>query len=174
MRGRFGAAAAVLLAGAAPVWADELPSRKDGLWEIKATMERPNGGPRTMTSRTCVDAAVEKVTKDIRVQAGCDKDEVKQSGDTFTVDAVCRLRGPAGGTGTYHAVTTGSFDSAYTATETWQAEGAPVAMTMKTEARWLGPCAADQKPGDVITSDGRKQNILDRMQNRGAPQDAPK
>ena len=29
------------------------------------------------------------------------------------------------------------------------------------EARWLGPCAADQKPGDMILGNGMKININD-------------
>ena len=32
-------------------------------------------------------------------------------------------------------------------------------MKMTIAAKWLGPCAADQKPGDMIMSNGMKINI---------------
>ena len=39
-------------------------------------------------------------------------------------------------------------------------------MTMTIAATWLGPCAADQKPGDMIMGNGTKVNIPD-MRKRG-------
>jgi hypothetical protein len=36
-------------------------------------------------------------------------------------------------------------------------------------ARWLGPCAADQKPGDMIMPNGTKMNILNMPKARGQP-----
>jgi hypothetical protein len=39
---------------------------------------------------------------------------------------------------------------------------------MTMTATWLGPCAADQRPGDMIMPGGMKMNILD-IQKRGAP-----
>jgi hypothetical protein len=36
---------------------------------------------------------------------------------------------------------------------------------MTMAAKWLGPCAADQKPGDMIMGNGMKMNILE-MQKR--------
>ena len=35
---------------------------------------------------------------------------------------------------------------------------------MTIDAKWMGACAADQKPGDMIMAGGRKVNIRD-MQN---------
>ena len=29
------------------------------------------------------------------------------------------------------------------------------------EAKWLGPCKADQKPGDIVMGNGMKMNIND-------------
>ena len=34
-------------------------------------------------------------------------------------------------------------------------------MSAIIDARWLGPCKADQKPGDVILGNGARINILD-------------
>ena len=33
--------------------------------------------------------------------------------------------------------------------------------TITTEAKWLGLCTADQKPGDMITAGRTKMNVLD-------------
>ena len=60
---------------------------------------------------------------------------------------------------------TGSFDSVYTISGTLTMTGgdAPTGwkMTVMEEAKWLGPCTADQKPGDIIWGDGCKRNILE-------------
>jgi hypothetical protein len=45
-------------------------------------------------------------------------------------------------------------------------------MSMTMAAKWLGPCAADQKPGDMIMGNGFKMNILE-MQKRGLSQGVP-
>jgi hypothetical protein len=44
--------------------------------------------------------------------------------------------------------------------------------TITLEAKWLGPCGADQKPGDTMLSNGVKINIVD-MQKMRAPAAAP-
>ena len=100
--------------------------------------------------------------------------EFRSGGGTITVDSVCTFGGT---TTTSHAVVTGSFDSAYTmkvastrAGGPPMPGGAPGAEThMTIEAKWLGPCAAGQKPGDVIMSNGMSMNVLDLQKMRGAP-----
>jgi hypothetical protein len=42
-------------------------------------------------------------------------------------------------------------------------------MDMTMEAKWLGPCAADQKPGDIIMSNGVKINIPEMEKRSIAP-----
>jgi hypothetical protein len=100
------------------------------------------------------------------VQEACSKQDVVKSGNTITVDSVCKF---SDATTTSHAVVTGSFDSAYTVDVTSTREGGrpmpgatPGAPThMKIAAKWLGACAADQKPGDIVMANGMKMNILD-------------
>ena len=103
-------------------------------------------------------------------QAACSKRDVRQSGTTTTIDATCTL---AGKTAKSHSVITGSFDSAYTMTVTSQGDALPSgSMTMTMAAKWLGPCAADQKPGDMIMPGGIKLNILEmqkRLPSQGIP-----
>src|SRR5712671_1250684 len=127
--GRFGATAVLILAGALPAVAAELPTRKAGLWEVKMSFENRNGAGQAIAQ--CIDAA------------------------------------------TSHAVITGSFDSAYTMTVTSESDALPGGkMTMTIAAKWLGPCTADQKPGDMIMGNGFKMNILE-MQKRGLSQGVP-
>ena len=100
--------------------------------------------------------------------ANCSKRDVQKSATGMTIDSVCTI---AGKTMTSHIVVSGSFDSNYTMTIT--SEGGSRTITL--EAKWLGPCAADQKPGDMLMSNGIKMNILDmqKMRPPGAPGAVP-
>jgi hypothetical protein len=72
---------------------------------------------------------------------------------------------------------TGSFDRAYSVdvTQTRQgghplpgmAAGSQTHMTIV--AKWLGACAAGQRPGDIIVANGMKMNVLDLAKMRGRP-----
>ncbi|HEY2254186.1 MAG TPA: hypothetical protein VGI11_00995, partial [Variovorax sp.] len=74
-------------------------------------------------------------------------------------------------TATTHSVITGDFNTAYhmESRSTYsppmmgRSEGA-IAM----DAKWLGPCQAGQKPGDMMMPNGMKMNVFEM----GAP--APK
>ena len=101
----------------------------------------------------------------------CSKQEVKKSGNTITVDWVCKT-GPT--TTTPRAVITGSFDSGYTMKITGKSDGPAMPgmppggqHNMTVEAKHAGPCQAGQKPGDIIMANGMKMNVLD-MQKMGA------
>ena len=83
----------------------------------------------------------------------------------MTIDSRCNFNGkPASA----HADITGSFDSTYTMTVT--AEGADLPHTkMTSEGKWLGACAADQQPGDVVMANGVKVNIPELQKRALAP-----
>jgi hypothetical protein len=157
-------AVSVVLIGAMPALAAEMPARKAGLWEVKMSVDNRNGAGQTI--QQCIDAATDQLMQSNAgpfAQQACAKRDVQRSGSTVTIDSTCTV---AGKTATSHAVVNGSFDSAYTMTVTSQSEGMPGGgMTMKMDAKWLGPCAAGQKPGDMIMGNGMKINILD-MQKR--------
>lgn len=168
---RFAAAAALVLAGAMPTVAAEMPTRKAGLWEIRTSLESRGGAG--MTVQQCIDAATDQMMMSSAgplAQAACPKRDVQRSGDTMTIDSTCTFKDR---TATTHAVITGSFDRAYTMTVTSQSDAMPGGkMTMTMEGKWLGPCAADQKPGDMIMGGGLKLNILE-MQKHGLSQGVP-
>ena len=94
-----------------PAAADDLPTRKAGLWEITTGI-----GDKSVKMQQCVDAATDHA---MQTRAGtaphgdCSKHDVQKSGTTTTIDAVCTI---AGKTRTTHIVIAASFDSAYTLT----------------------------------------------------------
>lgn len=163
---RFVRAISVLaVIGVVAVLAAELPSRKPGLWEIKTNFENRNAPGQTI--QQCIDASTDQMMQSSvgsYDQNACSKRDVQQSANTITIDSTCLIGGK---TTTSHAVITGSFDSAYTMTVTSDSATTPgVKSTITMNAKWLGPCTAGQKPGDMIMANGMKINILD-MQKRG-------
>ncbi len=123
----------------------DLPTRKAGLWEMK--LVRTGSSMPDMTMQHCTDATTDK-----------------QMSTSFSPgkETVC---GFAGTTITSHAEITGDFNSAYTVKSTSHSErgptGAPRDSTTTIEAKWLGACKPDQKPGDIVMHGGMKMNIMD-------------
>lgn len=145
----------------------EMPARKAGLWEMKVVR---TGSPiPEMTMQHCTDAATDKEmgatfgpqTKDI-----CSKQDIQKTSTGYVSDSVCAV---AGMTITSHAEITGDFNSAYTVKSTSHSERGPAAAprdsTTTVEAKWLGACKSDQKPGDIVMPGGRTMNVkeLERM-----------
>jgi uncharacterized protein DUF3617 len=162
---------AFALVCAQPAAALDLPARTPGLWEIKMTLEGRN--IPMPTAQHCIDAETDKLMNSIggsMQKDMCSKQDVQKVGSTIVVDSVCKI---GQGTTTSHSVVSGDFNSAYTVKVTSKREGGPAVpgmpadgtSTMTIDAKWLGACAADQKPGDMIIA-GRKINVRD-MQNLG-------
>ena len=166
----------VLFAGlliAAPAGAVDLPARKAGLWEL--TMNFHNSRLPHQTMRQCTDADSDRLMNlnfaGSNEQA-CSKKDIVPNGTGYVVDSICNFGGV---TTTSHAVVTGSFDSAYSVDVNSTREGGPAmpgaavgaASHMTIAAKWLGPCAAGEKPGDVIMSNGMKMNVLELQKARG-------
>jgi hypothetical protein len=160
---RTGAVLFLLAAFAMPAAAADMPSRKAGLWEIKTQVAN-----RPMTMQQCIDATTDHAMQSHAASSGtnCAKRDVQKTATGITVDSVCTV---AGRTMTSHIVVNGSFDSGYTMTITNEGGALPAARTITLEAKWLGPCAADQKPGDTIMSNGVKMNIVDMQKMKRAP-----
>ncbi|MDR3486896.1 MAG: DUF3617 family protein [Bradyrhizobium sp.] len=148
--------------------ATELPSRKPGLWQVKTSIENSNAPARVI--QQCIDAATDQM---MQSSAGpfapqvCPLRDVQRSENSFTIDSTCAIGGkPA----TAHAAVTGSFDSAYTMIVTSQSDDIPGGkMIMTMEGKWLGPCTADQKPGDIVMSNGMKINIPEMAKRSTSP-----
>ncbi len=154
---RFGAACCIVAMCAASAFASDLPVRKAGLWQISTTVTSGH----TISMQQCIDAKTDQIMQSRFAslpQRNCSKHDVQKSGDTITIDSVCSI---AGRTTTGHTVVTGSFDSAYTMVLTSEVKGIPTPRHVTMSAKWLGPCAAGQKPGDMVLPNGKTVNIID-------------
>ncbi|MEK9279746.1 MULTISPECIES: DUF3617 family protein [unclassified Bradyrhizobium] len=152
----------VLSAGAA--CADDLPTRKAGLWEMKMVSA---GSPiPEMTMQHCTDETVDKeMSNNLSPMAKqlCSKQDIKKTATGYVSDSECSV---AGVTTTAHAEVSGDFNSAYTVKTSSHAQGGVAGVagrdsTMTIEAKWLGACKPDQKPGDIVMPGGFKMNMRD-------------
>ena len=147
------------VAGAAAV---ELPVRKAGLWEMK--MVRTGGSMPDMTMQHCTDATTDKrmSTSFSPGKETCARQDVQKTATGYVSDSVCSV---AGMTMQSHAEIVGDFNSAYTVKSTSKTEGGPSGVprdsTTTIEAKWLGACKSDQKPGDIVMPGGMKMNVLE-------------
>jgi len=153
--------------------ADELPVRKAGLWEMKLVKA---GAPvSSMTMQHCTDEATDKILNDSVSPLGkqmCSKQEVKKTATGYSIDAVCGapsavVSSPSSASFsvTSHTEIVGDFNSAYTVNSTSHSDkgpgGKPLDTVTKIEAKWLGACKPDQKPGDIVLPGGLKMNVKD-------------
>ncbi len=158
----------LVLLCAAPAGAAQELSRKPGLWEVKTSIDNTNAPARVV--QQCIDPTTDVMLQSIAGPfnpATCERGDVQHTADATTIDFKCTV---AGKPATAHSVITGSLDSAYTMTVTAQSESIPKGkMVMTMDGKWLGPCAADQKAGDVILSNGMKVNILEIQKRSLSP-----
>ena len=147
----------------------ELPLRKAGLWEMK-TMRTGSPMPE-MTMQHCTDETTDKemssslspASKDI-----CSKNDIQKTATGYVTDSVCAV---AGMSITSHSEIIGDFNFAYTVKATSHSQGGPAAVprdsTTVIEAKWLGACKPDQKPGDIVMPGGIRMNIKDMEKLKG-------
>jgi uncharacterized protein DUF3617 len=153
---RFGAVCCLAMLSTAPALAGDMPARKAGLWQVDTTVMG-----HTVSMKQCIDAQTDQVMQARFAslpQRNCSKHDVQKAADKITIDSVCTI---AGRTTTGHIVITGSFDSAYTLVMTSEVKGVPTPRNVTMQAKWLGACAADQKPGDMVMPNGKTVNIIE-------------
>jgi hypothetical protein len=149
-----------LAAGAA-----DLPKRKSGQWEIST---RQPGGPPGPVAQMCIDEKTDDLTRQLAAGSiSCSKQDLRREGDRYVSESICRI---GDSTATTRAVFSGTFDSAYQADI--EAKYSPPLMGMSEgrstmSARWLGPCRAGQRPGDITMPNGTVINVYDA--SGGAP-----
>lgn len=156
----------------------EMPTRKPGLWEISMVMGGGQIPPRTM--HHCTDASTDKdmnTTFSPMAKEMCSKQDMQKTATGMVVDSTCNIGGI---NTTTHTEIIGDFNSAYTmkvaSTHPSLTGGAPRETSMTIEAKWMGACAPDQKPGDIIMPGGIKMNIKDMqaLRNKMMPGGTPK
>ena len=124
-----------------------------------------------MTMQHCTDETTDKEMSTAFSPMGkeiCSKQDIQKTATGYVSDSVC---GVAGMSITSHAEITGDFNSAYTVKSTSHSEGGPAGAPRDTtttiEAKWLGACKPDQKPGDIMMPGGMKMNIKDMEKLKG-------
>jgi hypothetical protein len=146
----------------------DMPPRKSGLWSISVQNSTPGVPPILM--QQCIDPTSDKAMNSFGTSMAsdaCPKQDMRKEGGKIIVDAVCNFGQMKI---VSHSEVTGSFDSAYTVKTHSKHEGAspargmPADTDMTIEAKWVGACKPDQKPGDMIMSNGMKMNVLDMHQ----------
>ena len=152
---------------AADALAVELPVRKAGLWEMK--MVRTGGTVPDMTMQHCTNEAIDKDmsnTVSPMAKQVCSKQDVQKTATGFVADSVCTVSGVSM---TSHSEIVGDFNSGYTVKTTAhiQRGDKPVDTVTTIEAKWLGACKADQKPGDIVMPGGFKLNVKDAEKLKG-------
>ena len=152
--------ALVLGAGTLLARADELPTRKAGLWEIKMPTTPPLPA---MVMQQCTDESTDKQMSTMFGPAqkeACARNDIQKTATGYIVDSSCNLGSVAT---TSHLEINGDFQSAYTVQVSTKVAGGPKAVppekTLTIEAKWLGACKVDQKPGDIIMPGGMKMNV---------------
>jgi hypothetical protein len=154
-----------------PGQAEDMPSRKPGLWEssMKSTDARFPG----TVMKQCVDAETDKAALMGVTSGMCDLKWKRITSDRIETETTCKM-GPVAASG--KAVIVGDFNSNIhvesTTTTIASGEGMPagapkldippVTQTLVIDAKWLGPCEAGQKPGDIIMPDGKVMQMPKR------------
>jgi Protein of unknown function (DUF3617) len=140
--------------------ADDFPPRKPGLWQVNMTMAGGQMPPQQM--KMCIDSATDAEMYKLGMNAAqgmCTRPDVNRSGNTVTMNSVCKMGQTQA---TTQAVTKFTGDTAYH-TDVNTKFDPPMAghgdSTMVQEARWTGACPADMQPGDVLMGNGMKVNI---------------
>jgi hypothetical protein len=144
--------------------ADDLPIRKAGLWEIK--MAKTGSPLPDMTMQHCTDETTDKDMNNMvspMAKQICSKRDIQKTATGFVSDSLCSVAGVSIAS---HSEINGDFNSAYTVTTTSHSDlgnkGAPRDTVTKIEAKWLGACKPDQKPGDIVMPGGGfKLNVKD-------------
>jgi hypothetical protein len=163
-------AAAGLCAGlcAGPAFAIDYPARKPGLWEMQ-TGDGAGSKASPQTIQQCIDAATDKMLREMGQGMGkdmCAKQDMRMEGGKMVIDSVCKIGQT---TATSQAVMTGDFSTGYRL-ESKSTYSPPLmgraGATTIVEARWVGPCKPDQKPGDMVMN-GMKMNVHDMIGGRG-------
>ncbi len=144
----------------------DYPTRKAGLWEMTMTMATG----RTMTMTQCTDPSVDKdmiTNANPSAQEVCTRSELQKTAAGYASDASCKFGAMSM---TSHTEVSGDFNSAYTVNVKSHNSGAPAGMpadnNMTIAATWLGPCKADQTPGDIVMPGGMKMNVKDMQKMR--------
>ncbi len=142
--------------------ADDLPSIRPGLWELRSG----SGGDAAGAIRQCIDEATFREmlqTGQRMMGSACSPLVVRRIGDEYTADVRCLL-GPSTIDSTSELA--GDFQNSYrsvTRTSITPPLFGQGGSTEVSNGRFLGACEKGMRPGDAIMPDGRHVNVLATM-----------
>jgi hypothetical protein len=165
----IGACSLIAVAGA-----NDYPKRKPGLWEVTRTSSNSKYPPQVQ--QICLDAATDAMLYKVGESAGrgtCSKLDVQRSGGKVVVDSICAL----GKTQlTSHNVVSFSGDSAYHEDIAVHYDpplfGKKADSVSTQDAKWIGACTADMKPGDIVSIPSPTMPVALRMNIRDMLKDS--
>ncbi|MFO1195737.1 MAG: DUF3617 family protein [Burkholderiaceae bacterium] len=156
----LGAVAAAPGAAAGP---DPYPRRKPGLWEVKAASAQASGLPPTLH---CVgeqtDGPDAHLDRSVGAKGACTLGAFRRAGLAWLAESVCR---EGRTTVVSRAIASGDLDSEYRI-DTVVTYAPPLGGVRREDkeaivARWAGPCASGQKPGDMVVPGMGTLNMVD-------------
>jgi hypothetical protein len=124
-----------------------------------------------MTTQECTDGTIEKTMSTASSPTEdevCSRRDIEKTTTGYVIDSV----GNFGGLSiTRHSELIGDLDAGYVEKSTSRSRHGPSHTpredTTTTEAKWLGACKPDQKPGDIVMPGGLKMNINDARKRDG-------
>jgi hypothetical protein len=124
--------------------AEEFIGRRPGLWQVTVSFIMPNA---PAVAKMCLDA---DIAKSLLKDASCERNNIDRTGNRIAIDSVCHLNGTRV---TTKAIVTLIDDTRYHVDITERADPAFNGRSdavIAQDAKWLGPCPSDMKPGDVV------------------------
>lgn len=161
------AAAASVLLALGSAHAQEMPTRKPGLWEM--SMQTTNAPSQTV--RQCIDAKTDQQM--MRAGQGlsaqqCTRNVFRRDGERYVGESECRV---GRSVATTRAVFAGDFDRSYRG-EIDARYAPPLGGVSQSKvtivARWIGACPAGWKPGDMEMPGMGRMNVNELMAGRAA------
>jgi hypothetical protein len=155
---------AVCVLSSLRVRAEELPVRKPGLWETKVVRI---GGPPLLATvfHHCTNATVDHEMIGMHFSPAkspaCSQRDVKKTENGVSTEIVCDYGAISN---IFRADFAGDFQSFYSVKSRSWMEGSrqPREIITTVEAKWLGACGPDERPGDIVLMPrGSKLNVFD-------------
>jgi uncharacterized protein DUF3617 len=161
----FAAALVALLPVSSAAVAQDYPARRAGHWQITLTLA--DGSAAAQVIQQCVDADSDRLLHafgGLMIAGSSCASSYRKDGASIHIDTTCKVSQDV--TTHLQTVFTGDFNSNYTVRATTRVDGDPGAAkkpprTVLIAGKWLGACAADQRPGDILLADGKRMNVLE-------------
>jgi hypothetical protein len=153
MKTLAGLAAAALLLASSNVSAVDPPPMKEGLWSIHSQSVTNAGTPSSNASTICrTHAYDQKVREKMKSMPGCTTASETLQGNEYSMRFQCTVQGSVINSASTVTFTDNSAHSEVHASYTPALQGV-TEMTMKQDQKYLGPCPAGMKPGDIKPTD---------------------